>query len=143
MDTVDDVSVSVEKIPIGTWRFDAITSHISSREDIEEFLAQLEAYEDKPRTVIKYALEGSAALSDHNYLATELERLEPQFCSLYVRDRLHDLGVDPSEEDLENMELAGFARAAFDELREGAVGGDAVDAQALTILYRLLLKKGS
>lgn len=131
------VNVEVETIPIGTWTFEAITRHVDGTADVESFVEELEAYPDKPHTVIKYALIGAASLADHDYLATSLERLTPQFATLYERERLHDLAVEPTAEDMDAVELRGYARGAFDELREGARLGDGVDAQALKILYRL------
>ncbi|MCI6207012.1 MAG: metallophosphoesterase [Corynebacterium glucuronolyticum] len=133
----DAVTVEVEAVPLGVWRFEAITRHVDGTDDVKHFVQELEAYPDKPHTVIKYALNGAASLTDHDYLATALERLQPQFAALYERVRTHNLAVEPTEEDLDSVELKGYARGAFDELRDGASEGDAVDAQALKILYRM------
>ena len=63
--------------------------------------------------------------------------IRDRFAALYERVRTHNLAVEPTEEDLDSVDLKGYARGAFDELRDGASEGDAVDAQALKILYRM------
>lgn len=135
--TVNEVTVGVETIPVGEWTFEAITRHVEGTEDIASFIEELEEYEDKPHTAIKYALTGAASLMDHTMLAHALDRLRPQFAGLFERERLHNLGVEPSEEDLDHVDLRGYAQDAFDELRQGARAGDEIDSQALKILFRL------
>ena len=55
--------VTVTETQIGTWRFDAISADVNSLDDVRDFIAQLDAYPRKDRTVIKYSLVGAVDLA--------------------------------------------------------------------------------
>ena len=79
-------------------------------------------------------------------LETELAELEPVFAALYPRQRLMQLHLDPSVEELENLPLTGYARAAMRELVAAASGdgvsqaADPVARDAVNLLFRLAQK---
>ena len=137
----DNSTVEVEEVPVGRWRFDAITRELRSSEDVETFLAELSAYPDKARTAIKYWLTGAVEMADYARLEQGLEEFGEIFAALYPRKRDETLTVYPSDAEIDNLALTAFARAAVDELREGARSGDPnvaqVDSDALKLLYRL------
>ncbi|MCX7542039.1 metallophosphoesterase [Corynebacterium sp. P5848] len=149
--TVDDdepdsvADVSVEQIDVGTWTFEALGAEINSAEDVTAFIARLEAYPDKARTVIKYALRGSVDLSTWQRLESGITRLQPRFASLRERPRLMDITVVPCDEELRELQLSGYAAGAWDELLDAALGSettpaDPVARDALRLLHRFAEK---
>ncbi|MCK7637944.1 metallophosphoesterase family protein [Corynebacterium pygosceleis] len=133
--------VTVEQIDVGTWTFEAVGAEINSADDVAAFIARLEAYPEKARTVIKYALRGSVDLSTWQRLESELARLQPRFASLRERPRLMDLTVSPGDDELRELRLSGYAAGAWDELLAAALGTDTTSADpvardALRLLHR-------
>ena len=109
-----------------------------------DVVADLKAYPEKDRTVIKYALTGTLGLEDTRTLERELADLEPVFAALYPRERLMSLHLEPGDEEMENLPLTGFAKEAMRELVGQAAGDSAAsDAQratardAVNLLFRL------
>lgn len=129
-------TVQVDKVHTGTWTFDALGWEVADAEDVAEVIAQLRAYPDKDRTVIKYALTGTLGLEATRTLEQELGALEPVFGALYERERLMDLHLEPGEEELENLSLTGFANQAMHELVAEATAGDATARDAVNLLFR-------
>lgn len=132
--TVGKGTAEVTKIPCGSWVFEALTVPINSQEEAEAFISTLEAYPDKSTTVVKYALQGTVSLATMKYVEQEVSRLQPIFAALYERPRLMDFHVDPSEEELSDLGLYGFAKTTLEELA-------ATDSQsardAVNLLFRL------
>ncbi|PFG28947.1 exonuclease SbcD family protein [Corynebacterium renale] len=130
-DGVRQAAVSVEKLPVGVWIFEALTRDINSESDVDSFLDELRAYENKERTVIKYALHGTVNVAEMHKLEAGLESLSPIFAALYPRQRLMQLHLEPGDEDLENLGLKGFAADALNELIEAG------ETDAVNLLFRL------
>ena len=103
---------------VGTWTFDAVEWDVNDASDVEAFLAFLSAYPNKAETVVKYALQGSVDMSTMQQLDAGLANLAPVFGALYERQRLMDLSLAPSDEDLAQCELGGYAGHALAELSE-------------------------
>ncbi|MDU0478345.1 exonuclease SbcCD subunit D [Staphylococcus chromogenes] len=136
----DSEPLVVEEIPVGTWKFETFKRAINSRAEAEAFIAELEAYPNKDRVAVKYALEGSVDLGTMRYLERELDRLKEIFAALYPRERTMDLQLDPEESDLAEMNLSGYQNEALQELihatkSDGAEQETARDA--LRLLFRL------
>lgn len=136
--------VEVEKVPVGTWTFEARSWEVTGADDVVDVVADLKAYPEKDRTVIKYALTGTLGLEDTRTLERELADLEPVFAALYPRERLMSLHLEPDDEEMENLPLTGFAKEAMRELVGQAAGDSAAsDAQratardAVNLLFRL------
>ena len=131
----------VEKVRTGTWTFDALHWHVSDDDDVSSVLEQLEAYPDKARTVVKYSLAGTLGLEATRRLEQGLDQLEPVFAALYERTRLMDLHLEPGDEELENLPLAGFARSAMAELAglaaDPANSSGPAARDAVNLLFRL------
>lgn len=117
-------SVEVTEVPVGTWVFEAPVVEINSMADAQEFVASLEAYESKHTTVIKYALVGTVDVATAEYLEREVARLQPVFGALYERERLMDLHLEPTDDDLDNLGLGGFFSSALAELIDHATTGE-------------------
>ncbi len=131
-----DSSVEVEKVPVGTWTFEARFWEVADADDVDAVIADLQAYPDKDRTVIKYALSGTLGLEATRTLQRELDELEPVFAALYERERLMSLHLEPDAEELENLPLNGYAKDAMRELVEQA-GTDTTAGDAVNLLFRL------
>ncbi|WP_018295816.1 metallophosphoesterase family protein [Corynebacterium lubricantis] len=135
--TLNKESINVEPVPVGTWVFDALYWQVTDMDDVERLLAELEAYENKSRTVIKYALSGTLGLEATRRLEEGLDKLEPVFAALYERTRLMDLHLEPGEDELTALPLTGFARSAMSELAQSAGQQDPTARDAVNLLFRL------
>lgn len=138
------VEVEVEKVPVGTWTFEARSWEVAGAEDVAEVIEALKAYPEKDRTVVKYALTGTLGLEATRTLERELAELEPVFAALYPRERLMSLHLEPGDEEMENLPLTGFAKEAMRELvGQAASDSAAADGQratardAVNLLFRL------
>ncbi|MCP1387353.1 exonuclease SbcCD subunit D [Corynebacterium sp. TA-R-1] len=130
--------VRVEKAPTGAWAFEARAWEVADAADVEQLIADLREYPNKDRTVVKYAITGTLGLEANATLQRELAALEPVFAALYERERLADLRLAPSDEELENVPLSGYAREAMHELvQRSATGADPAARDAVNLLFRL------
>ena len=129
-------TVEVEKVPVGTWTFEARFWEVNDADDVAAVIDDLKAYPAKDRTVIKYALSGTLGLEATRTLQRELDELEPVFAALYERERLMSLHLEPDEEELENLPLTGYAKEAMRELI-GVAGDEATARDAVNLLFRL------
>ncbi|CAB0727863.1 DNA repair exonuclease [Corynebacterium diphtheriae] len=134
MVAIEDHQVSVEKVPVGKWTFEAVTWDINSFDDAQAFISHLTAYSEKENTVVKYALRGTVSMQTMQYLETECEKLRPIFAALYERRRLMDLHLEPREDELDQLGLSGFAQQTLHELVDR---DDPVAHDALKLLFRL------
>lgn len=136
--TVEGERVDVVKHRVGRWDFWAIDADVNSLEEVEAFLAELEAVPEKIRTAVKYSLRGTVGLSAQARLEQGLEEMEEVFASLKPRERTMDLHLAPSEEELSELSLSGYAADALAELLEDLDNPTARDAANL--LFRLSAK---
>lgn len=133
-------SVSVERIPVGTWRFIRHDFELSGSQDCELVKASLDQMADKTRTIVKLALVGQLSLALKAYLDEILEHYAELFAGMETWERRSELVVLPDDDDFTTLELSGFASDAVDDLRQLAGNDDeqAVTARdALGLLYRL------
>lgn len=128
--------VEVEKAAVGEWTFDALHEELYSQEDVDAFLAKLDAYPDKTRTCIKYALAGSLSLTATRALQEGLDARVPVFTALYDRERLNELTLEPEDDELASLELGGVAGEAMAELLREELD-DAEARDAVNLLFRL------
>ena len=136
--TVEGERVDVAKHHVGRWDFRAIDADVNSLEEVEAFLAGLNAVPEKIRTAVKYSLRGTVGLSAQARLEQGLAELEEVFASLKPRERTMDLHLAPSEEELSELSLSGYAADALAELLEDLDNPTARDAANL--LFRLSAK---
>ncbi|OFP21141.1 DNA repair exonuclease [Corynebacterium sp. HMSC066C02] len=136
--TVEGERVDVAKHHVGRWDFRAIDADVNSLEEVEAFLAELDAVPEKIRTAVKYSLRGTVGLSAQARLEQGLAEMEEVFASLKPRKRTMDLHLAPSEEELGELSLSGYAADALAELLEDLDNPTARDAANL--LFRLSAK---
>lgn len=127
--------VEVVKHRVGRWSFEALSADLYSAEDIEDFFARLDAYPEKERTVIKYALSGTLTLTDTQTLQQGIETRQPVFAALYERERLMDLHLEPGDDEIEHLSVGGVAQGALAELFDDP--DDPIARDAVNLMFRL------
>ncbi len=139
--SLEEAACSVERVPVGTWRFVRREVQLGGRGDCDALIGWLEGFEDKARTVVKLDLVGQLGVADKAFLDEQLDHQADLFGALEVGGRRSELVVLANEADVGDLGLEGYAREALDELRalaggQGEVAGVARDA--LGLLYRLV-----
>ena len=83
------------------------------------------------------ALHTAGLLDDatHAELQRGLDELEAVFASLRPRERTMDLFLEPSEDELANLDISGYAADALQELLDNR--DDPVARDAANLLFRL------
>ncbi|WKK61320.1 metallophosphoesterase [Corynebacterium sp. P3-F1] len=142
--------VDVDERTVGEWTFDALHFEVADAADVEDLLAELDAYPEKTRTVVKYSISGTLGLEASRALEEGIAAKENSFGALYERERLMDLHLEPSDEELANLPLTGYARDAMAALLDmaatpvgsagsaaGSGSGAATARDAVNLLFRL------
>lgn len=134
----EPANVDVRRLPVGTWKFQAIDAQVDSLEDAHSFIDELLALPDKATTAVKYALVGTVDLHTHAWLEAELEKIAPKFAALYPRESREAYYVRPSEEELTTDTFGtGVVGDVVTRLAEMMDQGDHTASDALNLLYRL------
>lgn len=131
--------------PVATWRFEEHRRELHGPSDVTALDRWLSALPAKDRTVVRLTLHGGLGLDDHAHLLDVLDHHRDLLAALQRWHKMSDLVVLPSAEDLDQLELHGFAARACDELRAAATGRGpeaAVAADALALLHRLASDTG-
>lgn len=128
--------VTVVKRAIGEWTFDYLQARLEREEDVDRFLAILDAYPHKTRTAVKYALEGSLTLTAMDKLQRGLDKFEQLFASLRDHERHMDLALEPTDAELAELNLPGYAKPALAELL-GTIDQSTTARDAANLLFRL------
>lgn len=136
---IDSADVDVDERTVGEWTFDALHFEVTDAADVEDLLSQLESYPEKARTVIKYSIAGTLGLEATRALEEGIADKENVFGALYERERLMDLHLEPSDEELANLPLTGYARDAMSSLLDmaAAPAGAEPARDAVNLLFRL------
>jgi DNA repair exonuclease SbcCD nuclease subunit len=137
---LDGESISVTPHPVGTWRFLRVTHAFAGDEDVGALEEKLRAVAGKDRTLVRLSLEGTLSLQGAARLDTVLEKLGHVFAGIDTSEGRSDVAVLPAAADFADLDLAGFAREALDELRAAAEGSGAAAGtarDALGLLVRL------
>ena len=132
--------VEVSEYTVGEWTFDALHWDVADGADIAQALAELDAYPEKGRTVVKYSLSGTLGLEATRAWETGLAEREEVFGALIPRDRIMDLHLEPRDEELEALPISGYAREAMSELIAATTTSPADDTtarDAVNLLFRL------
>ena len=130
----------VKPLRTGRWSFRAVDAQIDTDADLDTLAEQIEAVEDKSRTVLKLGLTGTVGVSLRARIDDLLERWKALFASAYLRQTRTHLVVRADDSDLTDL-VDGYAgRAVADLVRIAAGGGDTGDdaGNALSLLYRLV-----
>jgi DNA repair exonuclease SbcCD nuclease subunit len=141
--TVDGNQIEVDAVRVGRWQFLREEVSASGEELVDRVEALVSEHGDKERTAIRLSLEGTVNLEQRAHLDDVLDRARDLFASITVSEGRSDLAVLVDDDDLEKLNLSGFARATLDELRDASEGSGReadVAADALRLLYRLAVR---
>lgn len=130
----------VTPLRTGRWAFLAVDAQIDTDADLDTLAEQIEAVEDKSRTVLKLGLTGTVGVALRARIDDLLERWKALFASAYLRQSRTHLVVRADDSDLTDL-VDGYAgRAVADLVQIAAGGGDTGDdaGNALSLLYRLV-----
>jgi DNA repair exonuclease SbcCD nuclease subunit len=125
---------SVEPIPVGQYRWlqSSVQIFPGGSGEICRALAEV----DGAPLVLKFDLEGTIDLATHASLDEAIGDLRARV--FYLETDETALITEPTEDDLDGIDTAGFVRAAIDRLRGPPKGFDAGTARrALALLYGL------
>lgn len=130
-----DGAISVERIPVGRWRFLPRAAELSGAADADALSAQLEAEPEKENAIVRLTLSGELGLAEEARLRQRLEHFSHLFAGLEVRDDdLHlRAEIDPAMADA----YTGFVADAARRLADRAAAGSGTAADALSLLRRL------
>ncbi len=131
---------TVEPRAIGGWHFRHVAADLNSEADVEALAASLDAVQPKSTTAVKLALRGTLSLAANSKLDEALAHNQLVFASLNTWERQTDLTVAPDDNDLQELQVSGYARDTLDQLRNEAAGtgdGATVAGDALNLLFRL------
>lgn len=129
---------SVQPRAVGHWRFEDLERDLNTGEDVSALERTLDAYPDKPHTVVRLNLRGTLSLTD----SAELDRIQANtvFAQINRWERHTDLVIAPTDRDLEALDVSGYERKTLEDLHALAVGdGDQAQTarDALNLFYRL------
>lgn len=112
--------VAVQEHEVGRWRHVVIERQLDGPEDLAALATELDGHTPKERTMVKTALTGALTVGQAAQLDDLLEAQTARFASLEAWNRHTDLVILPSEDELEELCLGGFAQHTLEELRERA-----------------------
>ena len=118
----------VEPILTGHYCWTKVAGQVNTRKDIEHLTERLRSSaEELSRVLVRLTVEGAVSLEDRRYFQEQIvERVSAAFCFLRVDDRR--LFTQPTAEDLNEIDPAGFVRTAAERLRRQAEEGSDADA---------------
>ena len=125
---------------VGTWRFEDREQLLDTDADLDAFEQAIDALPHRERTVVRVTFRGTLTLTQKARLDDVMARARDVFAGVDEWERHTDLAVRPDDTDFADLDVAGFAREAVDDLREmaEAPGADAATARdALSLLLRL------
>lgn len=136
---LSDPQPVVTRHQVGSWTFQRLSRAVDTDADLDALAADLDAIADPSRAVVKLALEGTLDLQQVARLDALLAERSLRFAALEHPERHRDIAVRVSDQDVEALELSGYAAAARDALSGRArAGGE--DAQTATDALSLLLR---
>ncbi|MGB3762720.1 MAG: DNA repair exonuclease [Ornithinimicrobium sp.] len=102
---------------IGAWDFRSLTRDLSSSDDVDQLLEELNSTPMKEKVVVKLALRGSVSVADFTRLHEGLGALGSTFGGLHHWDRHSDLVISPDDEQWSQLALSGYVSRAAEEIR--------------------------
>ena len=130
----------VEPLQVGNWQFLRKQYRVDTSDDVDAFADELEAIPDKQRTVLKAGFQGTLDMALSARLDSLIEHAQDLLAGFTLWQRKTSISMTPTETDLEQMQLRGFAHEGFQRLLAVAsVDGPRRQAaeDGLALLYRL------
>ncbi len=131
--------VEVDAVAVSRWAFRVVDRDVTELADVEALLADLDAIDDKARTVVKVRVSGMLTLTQASALDAGLEARSDAFGALEAPERHRDIVIRPDDADLADVPLPGYLASVRDTLLEQSQGsGD--DAEVARDALGLLLR---
>ena len=125
---------SVEKVRVGRYEWKEDEIEVYSDEDLKNLEQRLEALAPNPQdTLLSLELSGVVNLALHDRLREVIEEWKALLRYLKIE---MDLTPEPSQDDLDRIDLSGFVRTAVEQL--SAKASDSYDTEAKTAEESLL-----
>lgn len=126
----------VTPVRVGRWRFLQLEQQLRTPQEVQRLDETLRTVDDRSRTVVRCRLSGILSLASRSRLDEVLAAHRHAFAAVDLPAQHTDLLTEPDGEDLEALDLSGYARSALDDLRGR---DDPVAHEALAQLYRIAL----
>lgn len=129
----------VERVRTGTWKFTAQDFDVNGDSDLDRIDDWVAGIDQRDRCIVKLSLVGQISLAEKARLDQMIERYESLFASVQTWERRSDLVVLPTDDDIRDLQLTGFADAALTQLRSRNDQAQDTDiaTEALGLLFRL------
>lgn len=126
----------IEEVEVGHFRWHHRTAELNDG-TCRAALAELDALPDEPRRcVVTLRLSGTVSLEERRQLERALTGWEARLHHLAVEDA--DLRDEPTADDLDGIDTAGFVRQAVERLQARAADAGDADRDAARLALRLL-----
>ena len=102
---------------IGAWEFRSLARDLSSSDDVDRLLEELNSTPSKEKVVVKLALRGALPVADYTRLHEALGPLGETFGGLLHWERHTDLVITPDDEQWSQLALSGYVSGAAEEIR--------------------------
>ena len=135
----DGAVPTVTTVTTGTWRYERLTPHFASDDDVPALIGALAGLERGHSTVVQVRPTGALGLAARAGLERELAEQAARFAVLDAR--LEDVAMVPTLDELDALPLPGYARAVVTELTARIAAADAAgepDTEAIDELALLL-----
>jgi DNA repair exonuclease SbcCD nuclease subunit len=129
--------VKVERVPIAEWSYRLIKQDLADDSDADLFCKSVAALPNKTASIVRATLRGTLSMAGRARLDGFFETEAPAFACFAPWNC--DVVTQPSNEDLSQLDLGGYAAAAMTELLDNAKDPEtrAGAEGALALLYRL------
>lgn len=131
---------TVEEREVGQWRFIRGDFELAGIDDLDQVNDWLEQLPNKGRSIVRLGLTGTLPVRGKAALDQLLINQQETFAAIERWDLKWNLAILPDDGDVGNLELAGFAREAWEQLRAEAQPDEAradLARDSLALLYRL------
>jgi DNA repair exonuclease SbcCD nuclease subunit len=137
---LDSDKCRVDEHKVSAWSFIQQSLTIVGDAGIDDISEILKGIPAKDRSVFRIGVKGVLSLEGKARFEDLLDKNRQLFASLEIWNEETDLLIQPSADDLANLNLGGFAKVALDRLLEMSTtdGPDSESARdALGLFYRL------
>lgn len=135
-----DGACTVEEREAGHWHFVRREFELAGERDLGQVAEWLDQLTNKGRTIVRLGLTGTLPVRGKAALDQLLLNQEETFAAIERWDLKSNLAILPDDGDVDSLELAGFAREAWERLRAEAQPDEAqaeLARDSLALLYRL------
>ena len=137
---LDPSECEVKEIEVGSWKFVSESKRLEQQGDVDDFETWIGQIPNKEKTVLRISLQGVLNLEQFERVQSICTDSSALFAALRIPAGFDELLLSPNKSDYEDLQLTGFAKAAFDDLTARAElndSGSKLAKDALIMLYRI------